>query len=47
MPAIVVDNIVMKYRVKKAVVDALKGISFSVDKGEIFGIIGPDGAGKT
>ncbi|HOU68529.1 MAG TPA: ABC transporter ATP-binding protein [Paludibacteraceae bacterium] len=27
--------------------EALKGISFSVDKGEIFGIIGPDGAGKT
>ena len=37
----------MKYRVKKAVVDALKGISFNVEKGEIFGMIGPDGAGKT
>jgi len=47
MQPIVVDNIVMKYRVKKSVVDALKGISFTVDKGEIFGMIGPDGAGKT
>jgi len=47
MQPIVVDNIVMKYHVKKEVVDALKGISFTVDKGEIFGIIGPDGAGKT
>jgi ABC-2 type transport system ATP-binding protein len=28
-------------------VAALKGISFNVSKGEIFGIIGPDGAGKT
>ena len=28
-------------------VEALKGLSFEVDKGEIFGIIGPDGAGKT
>jgi ABC-2 type transport system ATP-binding protein len=28
-------------------VEALKGISFEVEKGEIFGIIGPDGAGKT
>ncbi|MBP1630673.1 MAG: transporter related protein [Bacteroidetes bacterium] len=28
-------------------VEALKGISFEVSKGEIFGIIGPDGAGKT
>lgn len=28
-------------------VSALKDISFSVEKGEIFGFIGPDGAGKT
>ncbi len=28
-------------------VDALRGLSFSVDEGEIYGIIGPDGAGKT
>ncbi len=28
-------------------VAALKGIDFDVDEGEIFGIIGPDGAGKT
>lgn len=26
---------------------ALEGISFAVDKGELFGLIGPDGAGKT
>ena len=28
-------------------VEALQHVSFSVDKGEIFGLIGPDGAGKT
>ena len=28
-------------------VSALKGVSFSTEQGEIFGIIGPDGAGKT
>jgi len=28
-------------------VEALKGISFEVPSGQIFGIIGPDGAGKT
>ena len=47
MKPVVVENIIQKYRTKKTVVDALKGISFTVEKGEIFGIIGPDGAGKT
>ncbi len=28
-------------------VEALRGISFSVERGEMFGLIGPDGAGKT
>lgn len=28
-------------------VEALRHVSFSVEKGEIFGLIGPDGAGKT
>ena len=43
MKVITADNIKRKY----LSVEALKGISFDVDKGEIFGIIGPDGAGKT
>jgi ABC-2 type transport system ATP-binding protein len=28
-------------------IEAVRGISFSVNKGEIFGLIGPNGAGKT
>lgn len=40
---ITVHNISKRYRK----VQALSGISFSVGKGEIFGLIGPDGAGKT
>ncbi|MGN6298580.1 MAG: ABC transporter ATP-binding protein [Ginsengibacter sp.] len=47
MPAVIVENIVKTYGAKKSVIEALTGVSFSVNKGEIFGIIGPDGAGKT
>src|SRR6476620_5219195 len=47
MKAVVVDKIVKRYGEKKDVVEALHGISFEVEKGELFGLIGPDGAGKT
>ncbi|HEY0246551.1 MAG TPA: ABC transporter ATP-binding protein [Mucilaginibacter sp.] len=47
MQSIIANNIVKSYAVKKTVVKALKGVSFAVNKGEIFGLIGPDGAGKT
>lgn len=45
--AISVNNISKSYTVGKNSVSALKDISFEVNKGEIFGLIGPDGAGKT
>jgi len=47
MPAVTANNIIKFYGAKKEKVQALKGISFDVQKGELFGIIGPDGAGKT
>ncbi len=47
MQPVIVENIIKNYGSKKEVVQALKGISLTVDTGEIFGIIGPDGAGKT
>lgn len=47
MRAVTVNNIVKAYGTKKEIVKALDDISFDVDKGELFGIIGPDGAGKT
>lgn len=43
MPAVKVENISKSYG--KTV--ALDGVSFEVEQGELFGIIGPDGAGKT
>src|SRR5215475_10012317 len=45
--SVAVNNIVKFYGKKKDTVQALQGISFNVEQGEIFGIIGPDGAGKT
>jgi ABC-2 type transport system ATP-binding protein len=32
---------------EKVVIEALKGVSFSFEKGSIFGLLGPNGAGKT
>ena len=45
--SVVADNLVKVYGKKKETVHALRGISFTVTQGELFGIIGPDGAGKT
>lgn len=46
MAAVTVQNIVKTYGKKKEIA-ALNDISFDVQQGELFGIIGPDGAGKT
>lgn len=40
---VVVDNINKRY----GKVEALRGVSFAVKPGELFGLIGPDGAGKS
>jgi ABC-type multidrug transport system ATPase subunit len=47
MKAVVANKIVKRYGAKKNIVEALHGISFEVERGELFGLIGPDGAGKT
>ena len=44
MEAVIVKNLVKVYGKGKTAVD---DVSFSVKPGEIFGLIGPDGAGKT
>lgn len=43
MEAVTLTNISKRY----GSLEALRGVSLSVAPGELFGIIGPDGAGKT
>ena len=43
MSIITIDNLKKSY--KKT--HALRGVSFSVDRGELFGLLGVNGAGKT
>ena len=43
MDALVADGLTRRF----GAVEALRGLSFSVPAGEIYGLIGPDGAGKT
>ena len=45
--AIIVDNVTKSYVVGKKKTVALDQISFEVTEGSLFGLIGPDGAGKT
>jgi ABC-type multidrug transport system ATPase subunit len=45
MPAVSLKNIVKTY--DKGQVKAVNDVSFDVERGELFGLIGPDGAGKT
>lgn len=47
MKAVVVDHIAKTFKAEKETVTALSDVSFSAEQGELFGLIGPDGAGKT
>jgi len=42
-PVLQVENLTKRY----GDVEAVRGISFSVEEGEVFGLLGPNGAGKT
>ena len=46
-PIIVVDHLNKTFETKEGTVTAAKDISFTIDKGDIYGIIGLSGAGKS
>ena len=47
MPALTVENLKMHYKVASGYVRAVDGVSFRVDKGEVLGIVGESGCGKS
>lgn len=54
MNAIIVKDLYKRYVVRRgfvkkrvSVIEALRGVSFTVSKGCVFGLLGPNGAGKT
>lgn len=47
MPIIQLSNVTKDYALGETLVTALRGVDFSVEKGEFLSIIGPSGSGKT
>ncbi len=46
-PAIFANDLVKVFKTRSGPFSAVNGVSFSIAAGETFGLIGPDGAGKT
>jgi peptide/nickel transport system ATP-binding protein len=47
VPALKVENLVVDFKTKYGIVNAVRGVSFSVDRGEVLAVVGESGSGKT
>ena len=47
MAEIVIENLKKTFQIKDRTVEALKDVNLSIEKGDIYGIIGMSGAGKS
>ena len=46
-PALAIDDLTVRFHLKRGVLTAVNGISFDVGKGETFGLVGESGSGKS
>lgn len=47
MSYIILDNVHKRYKMGEVTIEAVKGVSFEIDKGEFAVVVGSSGAGKT
>ena len=46
-PVIIAENLVKTYQMGDVEVNALRGLTISIDRGEVVAIVGPSGSGKS
>ena len=47
MALLEVDNLTVEFPTRRALLRALDGVSFHIDPGEVLGVVGESGAGKS